>query len=83
MFKYNKYRYIRISDEGKNILEQAAEINKTSLSNYIMLIILKQAVLDIKENEKIHLTGKSAKIMLDLLTNPPEPNDALKELLKW
>ena len=47
-----------------------------------MLIILKQAVLDIKENEKIHLTGKSAKIMLDLLTNPPEPNDALKELLK-
>jgi hypothetical protein len=28
------------------------------------------------------LTGKSAKIFLDAINNPPQPNEALKKLLK-
>lgn len=71
---------LRISDEDKAIIEQAADIKNISLSNYIISIVLKQAELDIEANEKIYLGKEDYEYVLDLIENPPEPTQALKEL---
>lgn len=73
---------LRISDDDKNLLEQAADIKNISLSNYILSIVLKQAELDIKENEKIHLSEAGFKNLIDMMDNPPDPTPALKRILK-
>ena len=74
---------LRVTENEKALLEQAAEAQRVSLSNYIMSIVLKQAELDVKANDKIVLDEKDGKIMLDLLLNPPEPPESLVELFKW
>ena len=74
---------IRLSDNDKNILELAAELNKQSLSAYIYDIAMKQAELDIKKNERIVLADQQRDLLLKLLDNPPLPNDKLKDLFKW
>ena len=72
---------LRISDEDKSLLEQAADIKNVSLSNYILSIIMKQAELDVRTNENLILSDEGAKFVLDLLDNPPEPTPALKKLI--
>ena len=73
---------LRISDEDKSLLEQAADIKNVSLSNYILSIIMKQAELDVRANENLVLSDEGAKFVLDLLDNPPEPTPALKKLIE-
>lgn len=73
---------IRVSNDDKEMLELAARYSKQSLSSYIVDIVLKQAELDIKKNETIVLNNTQRDLILDLLDNPPLPNDALKALFK-
>ena len=73
---------LRISNEDKAILEQAADLKNVSLSNYILSIIMKQAELDIIENEQISLSKKDFDYFLDLIENPVEETPALKRLQK-
>ena len=72
---------IRVSDDDKKILELAAQINKVSVSSYIIDLAMKQAELDVKKNETIVLGNKERDLVLSLLENPPLPNKALKELM--
>ena len=73
---------LRVTESEKALLEQASDYQKMSLSNYIMSIILKQAELDVEANKQIMLNKKQWDFVMDLLDNPPEPTDALKDLLK-
>ena len=43
---------------------------------------MKQAELDIEANKRILLNEEEGKRFLDLLSNPPEPTQALKDLFK-
>ncbi len=73
---------LRVTENEKAILEQVCETQKISLSNYIMSIVMKQAELDIEANKRILLNEEEGKRFLDLLSNPPEPTQALKDLFK-
>ena len=73
---------IRVTNDAKTILERAAEINNISLSSYIISVCLRQARIDLKENERLMLNSTEAKIIVDSLNNPEKPNDALKKLMK-
>lgn len=73
---------LRVSEEDKAMIEQAANSSRMSLSNYIISIVLKQAELDVKKDEVIKLSDEGSKRLLDLLVNPPEATDSLKELLR-
>lgn len=64
------------------MIKQAANSSRMSLSNYIISIVLKQAELDVKKDEIIKLSDEGSKRLLDLLVNPPEATDSLKELLR-
>ena len=73
----------RVSDVQKSLLERAAEIKHLSLSSYILSSSIKQAELDIAENEMLILSNRDRDLVMSALENPPEPNEALKSLFKW
>lgn len=73
---------LRANSNQKSILERAAEINHVSLSSYVLASSLKQAQLDIAENELIVLSERDKNLIMSALENPPEPNEALKGLFK-
>ena len=72
----------RVSDVQKSLLERAAEIKHLSLSSYILSASIKQAELDIAENEMLILSNRDRDLVMSALENPPEPNEALKGLFK-
>lgn len=72
----------RVSDVQKSLLERAAEIKHLSLSSYILSSSIKQAELDIAENEMLILSNRDRDLIMSALENPPEPNEALKGMFK-
>lgn len=72
----------RVSDVQKSLLERAAEIKHLSLSSYILSASIKQAELDIAENEMLILSNRDRDLVMSALENPPEPNEALKGMFK-
>lgn len=72
----------RVSDVQKTLLERAAEIKHLSLSSYILSSSIKQAELDIAENEMLILSNRDRDLVMSALENPPEPNEALKGMFK-
>ena len=73
---------LRVKKKKKALLEQVCEEQKVSLSNYIMSIVLKQAALDMEANKKVDLNKKQWDFVMDLLDNPPEPTESLKDLFR-
>ena len=74
---------LRTSANQKKLLEQAAELKHISLSSYILASSIKQAQLDLAENETLLLSNRDRGLIMNALENPPEPNEALKGLFKW
>lgn len=73
---------LRTNDEEKKLLERAAELKHLSLSSYIITISLKQAKIDLEEEEILLLSNQDRNCILAALENPPEPNEALKRLFR-
>ena len=72
----------RVSDVEKSLLERAAEIKHLSLSSYILSSSIKQAEQDIAENEMLILSNRDRDLVMSVLENPPEPNEALRGMFK-
>lgn len=72
----------RANINQKTLLERAAELKHVSLSSYVLTSSLKQAQMDLAENEILVLSNKDRDIVMSALENPPEPNEALKGLFK-
>lgn len=72
----------RTNVNQKLILEKAAKIKNVSLSSYILNSAMKQAEIDLKENEDMILSNRDRDLIMNLLENPPEPNEALKGLFR-
>lgn len=73
---------VRTTAKQKTLLEQAAELKHASLSSYILASSLKQAQLDVAENETLLLSNRDRDLIMSILENQPEPNEALKGLFK-
>ena len=73
---------LRASANQKTLLEQAAELKHVSLSSYVLASSLKQAQLDLAENETLLLSNRDRDLVMSILENPPEPHEALKGLFK-
>ena len=72
----------RVPEEAKKTIEDAAKLSNISLSSYILSVVLKQAKIDLEQNEMIVLNNKERDSLMSALNNPPEPNSALKNLFK-
>lgn len=73
----------RLPDDAKKTIEDAARLSNISLSSYILSVVLKQAKLDLEQNEVISLNNKDRDLLMKTLANPPKPNEALRALFKW
>lgn len=73
---------LRANTSQKSLLEKAAELKHVSLSSYILASSLKQAQLDLIENETLVLSNRDRDLIMSALENPPEPNVTLKGLFK-
>ena len=72
----------RANSTQKTLLERAAELKHVSLSSYVLTSSLKQAQIDLAENEVIVLSNRDRDLVMAALENPPEPNEALKGLFR-
>ena len=72
--------YFRVNSKQKALLEQVAELKHVSLSSYVLTSSLKQAQIDLAENEILVLSNRDRDLVMSALENPPEPNKALKGL---
>jgi uncharacterized protein (DUF1778 family) len=68
----------RIPTAQKSILERAANLRGTSLSDFVMSSAQEAATRTIKDFEMLTLIDEARETFVNALLNPPEPNDALR-----
>jgi uncharacterized protein (DUF1778 family) len=68
---------IRTTKEEKRLLMAAAEHERLDLTSFIMRNVLPAARDVIEKADRIVLSERDTKRVLDLLENPPEPTPAL------
>lgn len=71
---------IRADEETKRLIEKAASYTGNTISSYILSKSLSSAKKDIELMESISLGDKDRDMFYSLITNPPAPNEALKNL---
>ncbi len=72
---------LRVNKKDKEILETAAYLNRTSLSSYILSVAINAAKMDLEKEEILILSNEQRDQIIQLLDNPPEPNEELRALL--
>ncbi len=68
---------LRIAAEEKSLLIRAAALQHTNLTEFVIRTAVATAKDIIDQNEHLELTGRDSLQVLDLLENPPEPNEKL------
>jgi uncharacterized protein (DUF1778 family) len=73
----NKRMSLRIQPEEKKLLLRAAALRNTDLSDFIRQHILDAAKQIIRDEECVKLSERDSLRVLELLENPPAPNEKL------
>jgi len=73
---------LRIKPDAKARLMRAAALRHTDLTSFVTQSALREADAVILEAERIELTERDSLLVLDLLDNPPAPNDRLVAAIK-
>ena len=73
---------MRIPENIKRTIEKAAGLTGKTISSYAISELLVSAERDIREYETISLNNTERDRFLEALSNPPEPNKSLKNLMK-
>jgi uncharacterized protein (DUF1778 family) len=68
---------LRIASKEKSLLVRAAALQHTNLTEFVIRNVISVAQKIIDENERLELTERDSLHVLDLLDNPPAPNDKL------
>jgi uncharacterized protein (DUF1778 family) len=67
----------RVDSEQKSFFQRAAALRGVSLKEFMVVSMREAAVKTIQEHEWI-LSTRDQQVLVDVLTNPPEPNAALR-----
>ena len=68
---------LRIASEEKSLLIRAAALQHTNLTEFVISNAVSMARKIINENERLELTERDSLHVMDLLDNPPAPNEKL------
>lgn len=68
----------RVSSDSKSLFTRAAELSGISLSSFIIESAREKAVSIIKEHERLVLDNQARDVFMNVLSNPPSANDALR-----
>lgn len=70
---------LRLSPQSKLKLERAAAYSDKTLTDFVVDVALQKAEAIVREHEVITLTSEEWDRFQEMLLNPPEPNEKLKE----
>ena len=68
---------LRIASSEKSLLMRAAVLQHTNLTEFVTRNAVAIAKEIIEQNEQVQLTERDSLHILELLANPPEPNNKL------
>lgn len=77
LIKDNSRVSLRISPEDKTLLARAVALQQTSLTDFVIRHAVEAARIVIDRAERVALTERDSLRVLELLENPPAPNDML------
>ncbi len=69
---------VRTTSDQKRLIERAAELRGTSVTDFVISNIQAAAAETIREFESLSLRDEAREIFVKALLNPAEPNEALK-----
>lgn len=69
----------RINSQQKKLIERAAQLRGTTVTEFVVLSAQEAAVNTINEFETLTLRGEAARVFVNALLNPPEPNKTERE----
>jgi len=67
----------RVDREQKTFFQRAASLRGVSLKEFMVASMREAAVRTIEEHELV-LSANEQQVFVDMLMNPPKPNDALR-----
>ena len=65
----------RVTKEEKQVIETAASIRGVSVTDLLRTSVRDAATRIIRENEVLTLAGRSRKVFVEALMNPPRPTE--------
>jgi len=72
----------RITRAQKRIIERAASLRGTSVTDFVLLAVQQAATETIRDFEMLSLGSEASRVFVDALLNPPAPNAALRAAAK-
>lgn len=72
----------RIPSQQKEIIAHAASLQGRTLTDFVVNSAYEFAKKAINEHETLVLTKRDTEFFVEMLLNPPEPNEALKKAAK-
>ncbi|HHW8868607.1 TPA: DUF1778 domain-containing protein [Salmonella enterica] len=73
----NERLSLRVSKDAKKLIVRAAAIQQTNLTDFVVSNVLPVAQKIVDAAERIYLTERDTQMIMEILDNPPEPNEKL------
>src|SRR5437764_6856981 len=68
----------RITPDQKRLIERAAELRGTTITEFVVLSAQQAAASTIKDFETLTIRNKDREIFIDAVLSPPAPNSAAR-----
>jgi uncharacterized protein (DUF1778 family) len=73
---------VRVALKQKQLFERAAEMQGVTLTDFAISSMQRAAADAVEEHARIELSQRDQRAFVEALTNPPEPNTALRAAAK-
>lgn len=69
---------LRLSDEDKNMIEEAAAMSNQTITQFMVASASERAAEVIEQHRRLILNEESWNLVMDAISTPPAPNERLK-----
>ena len=73
----NERLSLRVSTDAKKLIVRAAAIQQTNLTDFVVSNVLPVAQKIVDAAERVYLTERDPQMIMEILDNPPAPNEKL------
>lgn len=73
----NERLSLRVSTGAKKLIVRAAAIQQTNLTDFVVSNVLPVAQKIVDAAERVYLTERDTQMIMEILDNPPAPNEKL------
>jgi uncharacterized protein (DUF1778 family) len=70
---------LRVRAADKATIMRAVALAQTDMTTFILSTVLREAQAVIEEHERIRLSARASRLVMELIENPPAPNAKLRK----